>query len=572
MLAAGGPRGLDVLPFPGTPDAAPTTQITFPALTPAQIRSITVSGSRTGRHPGDLTALPDGRGTTFVPSSPFKAGERVSVKAVLASRAAGTASLDHNSTRLSFSFTIARTVTTGDGAGAKKTVTTFPGTQTFRSAPYLHPPKVTATSDPDTTSGDLLLTPNNGPQNGPLILNGKGQVVWFDPITNGEEALDLQVQSYEGQPVLTWWQGYSGNGYGTDSEDVIVNSSYKTIAVVHAGDGYSADLHEFQITPQGTALLTAFVPVKANLTSLGGTRNETVLDCVIQEVDISTGQVLWEWHALGHVPVSASYAGKPTASSPYDYFHINSIQELPNGNLLISSRSTWAVYEISRTTGKIIWQLGGKHSSFKLGAGANFEWQHDARLAPNNTLTLFDDADTPKEESQSRAVELQLNMKTMKATLVQSYVHDPPLLAASQGNAQTLANGNVFVGWGAQPEFSEYTPNGQQIFNGSFTAPIGSYRAFRSPWTGQPDIPPSISISAGRAGAVTVFASWNGATDVARWQLLAGPDAKDLRSIASAASAGFETSISGRTAQRYVAVRALSSAGKTLGTSWPVLR
>ena len=136
-----------------------------------------------------------------------------------------------------------------------------------------------------------------------------------------------------------------GTGSG---QDVIDNDSYRMVATVHAGEGYQADLHEFQITPQGTALITIDEPTRADLSSVRGPKDGVVLDSIIEEMDSpKKGRVLWEWHALGHVPLSASEAGKPAAGNQYDYFHVNSIQQLPDGNLIVSARNTWGVYEIN---------------------------------------------------------------------------------------------------------------------------------------------------------------------------------------------------------------------------------
>jgi Arylsulfotransferase (ASST) len=576
-----GPQTLDVLPFPGTPDASPTTSIAFPALEPSQIKAVTVTGSRSGRHVGQLAALPHGGGTAFTPSRPFTAGERVSVQAALGSPAAGIASGARGATHLSFSFTVAAppaiapagssSTSSGTAAGSSAGSVARQPTQSFQSEPSLHPPAVSASPDPDTSSGDIFLDANNGAQSGPIILDSQGRLVWFDPLPSGQSATDVAVQNYEGQPVLTFWQGTITSGHG-DGEGVILNRSYQTVATVHAGNGYQADLHEFVITPQGTALITAYQPVKANLTSIGGPADGTVLDSIVQEVDIRTGQVLWEWHALGHVPLSASEAGTPTAGSPYDFFHINSIQQLADGNLVVSARNTWGVYEISRSTGKVIWTLGGKDSSFKMDAGTQFEWQHDARLQANGTLTLFDDAANPAEENQSRAITLRLDTSTMRASLARSYTGTPKVLAGSQGSVQVLPNGNVFVGWGADPHFSEYTPDGRQIFSGSFTLPVQSYRAYRFTWTGLPTTKPDASVTPRAGGRTTVYASWNGATEVARWQVLAGSSPTDMTPIASAPRSGFETAITTDTSARYFAVRALDGAGQVLGTSAAVAR
>ena len=561
------PHSLDVLPFPGTPDASPYSQIAFPALAPSAIKSLSVTGSNSGNHAGSLRALPGQRGTAFVPAKPFQPGERAAVVARLSSRAAAIASGARSGPEVRFSFTVARAVPVplpSSGPSAPQP------TQSFHSEPNLHPPVVTATSDADPGSGDAFVTAQDSTQQGPMILDDKGRTVWFRPTDNTHiTAFNLRVQRYRGRPVLTWWQGrVNVIGVGTAGEGLILDNHYRTVAVVRGSEGYSADLHEFQITPEGTALITGFAPVTADLSSVGGSPNGELLDSIVQEIDIRTGRLLWEWHAFGHVPLTASEAGTPPANSPYDAFHLNSIQQLPNGNLLISARNTWAIYEVSRATGKVIWTLGGKDSSFKMTSRANFYWQHDAHLE-GNTLTLFDDGATPEEEPQSRALQLHLDPVRSKVTVARVYTHSPGVLSDYEGSMQTLPNGNSFVDWGRAPDVSEYSPAGKQIWNMSFTAPVHSYRAYRYRWTADPETRPAISVSTGSGGKVTVYASWNGATNVARWQLIAGPRGSP---VAATPSTGFETAITGFTTKPYIAVRALDSAGRVLATSASVRR
>jgi hypothetical protein len=438
-------------------------------------------------------------------------------------------------------------------------------TQHFHSEPKLRPPVIKTTPDPDHGSGDIFLAMQRSPQAGPLILNGRGQLVWFDdlgPPSTSHFASDLAVQRYHGRPVLTWWQGAELGR----AEDIVMDSSYHRVAVVHAGNGLQADFHEFQITPQGTALLDAVTGANADLRSVGGPSDGVVLDDIIQEIDIRTGKVLWEWHALGHVAIDASYEKYSASEAFYDYFHLNSIQQLPGGNLLISARHTWAVYEISRKTGKIIWTLGGKDSDFKAGPGTNFEWQHDARLR-GDTLSLFDDAGYPPEEPQSSAKYLKLDVPGRTVSLIHRFTHSPPLLAGAAGNAQRLPNGNLLVGWGEQPDFSEYTPSGRQIFNGSFALGLTSYRAFRFPWTGRPTTRPSLAVSKSSRGVLRAYVSWNGATQVTAWRVLGGTRRTALTSLARARRDGFETTIPLHGRPRYVAVQALNAHGKVIGTS-----
>jgi hypothetical protein len=264
--------------------------------------------------------------------------------------------------------------------------------------------------------------------------------------------------------------------------------------------------------------------------------------------------------------VGDSYA-RPSGSGPFDYLHLNSVQRLPDGNMLVSGRSTWAIYEIDRKTGRVIWSLGGKHSSFAQGPGAKFSWQHDARLR-GNILSLFDDdSDGPHQQAdQSSAKLLRLNTRTMRATLVHRYTHAPSLVSVSQGSTQRLRNGNVFVGWGADPEFSEYSPSGRQILNGSFALGVNSYRAYRFPWTGRPTSAPTLAVSSSN-GSVTLYVSWNGATDVSAWRVLGGSSTTSLDDLRQTAATGFETAIRLTTPQSYLEVQALDSQGDVLGTS-----
>lgn len=570
--------GLRVIPFPGTPDASCTTDVIFSALGPSDLRAVTVTGSRSGVHRGRIRALPAASGTEFIPDRRFTAGESVHVTADLGSTRAGTASGDPGATRLSFAFSVgvppARPAfpqpASGPGLDLRPGWMSRPSpsasiqgpTRSFRSEPGLHPPVLNMTPDPDPGSGDIFAGITAGPQFGPMILNPQGQLVWFLPDRRTDT---FAVQRYEDHPVLTWFQASP-----PPPEDVIMDRSYRTLAIVRAGNGFYTDPHDFQLTSRGTAFLTAIRIIDANLSSVGGPPDGTVHDDAIQEVDVKTGQVLWEWHALGHLPLSASYVPAPRKSgSSYDPFHINSIQQLPDGNLLISARNTWSVYEISRKTGKVIWTLGGKYSNFAMGPGTRFEWQHDPRLH-SHILSLFDDAATPQEESQSSAKLLRVDTQKRTVSLIRRYTHSPPLLAGSLGSVQTLPNDNVFVGWGAVPEFSEYTPGGRQILNGAFPFGLVIYRILRFPWIGRPRTRPSVAVSRTARGHTTVYASWNGATQVSAWRLVGGPSPGHLRRLGvTAVRTGFETTIHTTRHPRYLAVQALGRRGNLLATSAP---
>jgi hypothetical protein len=200
-----------------------------------------------------------------------------------------------------------------------------------------------------------------------------------------------------------------------------------------------------------------------------------------------------------------------------------------------------------------------------MGPGTRFAWQHDARRRPDGTITLFDNGAAPKTEDHSRVLVLRLDGR--KATLVRAYAHPRRLLASSQGNAQLLPDGHLFVGWGAQPYFTEFEPSGRVVLDGRFGRGADSYRAYRFAWSGRPAEDPAVAVTRAQAGRIKVSASWNGATEVDRWQVLAGPDANRARAVTSRARTGFETELTLATKQPIIRVRALDAGGAILGTS-----
>jgi hypothetical protein len=365
------------------------------------------------------------------------------------------------------------------------------------------PPPVTVLTHGNVGNGDFFVSPFGGTAqyaNGPEILDQNGNPVWFQPVGPGEEAADFRTQTYEGKPVLTWWQG-TGLGGLAKGVDHIYNDQYQPIATVEAGNGLSADGHEFLITPQNTALILAYTTAHADLTSIGGPANQTVIDGVVQEIDIKTGKVLFEWNSADHVPYSQSEQPLPAnASEPWDWFHINAVKLDTDGNLLIDARDTWTAYKVDRHSGDIIWQLGGKASNFKIAAapgqslnnaGLITAWQHDFESQGNGIYTFFDNEsagvantgeDATAEFGHSRAVTVKIDEWDHVATLVDSFNQPEGLTAPSQGNSQRTADGNTVVGWGSLPYFSEYDPAGDLLWNARFPEGVNTYRAYLLPW------------------------------------------------------------------------------------------
>jgi len=558
--------GVTVSPAPGSVDASYRTQISFLGARGASIANVEVVGSRSGSHAGRVEAYSQGDGASFIPSAPFAEGELVTVRAVV--QGAGETPVEWQFTTAERD-TASRSLETPPPPPAPPRASEF---QHFVTLPDVRPPEVAVTTNSGRQApGELFLAPYAGPgEYGPMILDAGGGLVWFRSLPSSARAADLRVQEYEGQRVLTWWQDPLVAGGGRGAGVVIADSSYRDMAFVRAGNGYEPDLHAFQITPQGTALFTVYDAIRCNLSAYGGPADGAIADTVMQEIDLRTGLVRFEWHSLDHVALSESYLPLRSAGTqgrPWDYFHINVVHEDPDGELLVDARNTWAAYEVNSRTGRIVWRLGGKHSSFALAPGAATAWQHDAQLQANGTVTFFDNGDAPRIHAQSRGVVLAVNAQQMTAALVSSFVHPAPLLAESQGDFQALPDGDWFVGWGQEPYFSEFAPSGQVLFDAHLPREYQSYTVFKYAWSGQPAQPPRIALGSGRGGRERVYVSWNGATGVAAWQVLAGRSARRLFPIARAPRLRFETAIALPAAHRYVAVRALGENGQVLATS-----
>jgi hypothetical protein len=463
--------------------------------------------------------------------------------------------------------------TTAPSSATPATAAAAPTARSFRSRPDLSPPKVQMTLVGVPTTEAFLVTPNFGPagsgtsQQGLMILDGRGELVWFQPLTPA--FTNLRVQNFKGAPVLTWWQGAfdpAGFGQGTG---YIADMRYSTVATVEAANGLGADLHEFLLTPSGTALITAYAPATADLSPLGGAASGAVYSGVVQEIDVATGNLLFEWRSLDHIPVDETYA--PLGTGPLDYFHINSIAVDPtDGNLLISARNTWAVYKLDRSTGAVVWRLGGKRSDFAMGSGTTFAWQHDAQAHGDGVLTLFDDGAAPTVESQSRALQLAVNEKARTAALARAFTHPARLVAESQGNFQLLPEGGAIVGWGSEPYFSHFDAKGALLRDGRMPTNVESYRAFREPWTATPATLPDVATEGDVVGGATVYVSWNGATNVATWQVVSGATPDALQDSGSVPKSGFETAITVHAKGPYLAVRALDEKGTELAVSTAV--
>ncbi|MFZ1993838.1 MAG: arylsulfotransferase family protein [Solirubrobacteraceae bacterium] len=474
---------------------------------------------------------------------------------------------------------------------------TTKGAFSYVSAPRLHPPMLHTDVRTQTSRlapgyfmldafPNLTVTGNLTGEGGPLILDAKLQPVWVYPIGTEVTSTNLRQQTYNGKPVLTWWKGVVTNaGASTSGEVDIVDQHYRNVAAVKAAAPWIISVHDAVISG-GDLWVTVYRTVPGqDLSAYGGSATGVVYDSGVQEYDIRTGKLLYTWDALNpgatpNIPLADSEQPAPPAAAPagtpWDAYHINSIQLLPGNQMLVSMRNTWAAYLINTKTNQTVWTLGGKASSFNVAASAAFAWQHNAQMLPHHQVSLFNDnccAITgpgvfARPNGTSGGLILSLNTATHTASLVSSYAHtNRPLDPAFLGSMNVLPNGNALVGWGSQPYFSEYSKSGQLLLDAIWPGKDLSYRAeFSSNWVGTPFFPPNGAARRSN-GKVTVYASWDGATQVTAWKVLAGSDPNHLPVVATRARTGFETSIKLARSAKVYKVQAFDVKGHLLRTS-----
>jgi len=538
---------VSVFPSPGTPVASETTTFSFRGLKPGWLGAVEITGSVSGPHGiARRVRHSDGRGVSLVPRRRFAYGEIVRVRTNREIRLAR-----HGDFRIRIGrFT----------GGSKKTSHRLrPPKKGLKSRPDLKLPRIkVARTSTMEAPGDYFLGFRNG---GLTIVDNQGRVTWFKPTVFGFN--NFEPQTLHGRPVLTYFRTPTPN---RDGAYVILNRHYRKIAEVTPGSGYKADMHEFHLTGRGTALMLSYRTTRWNLKAVGGPADGPVADCVVQEIDLKTGAVLFEWHALGNIGLRRSRERRAGPGS-WDAFHLNSIE--PDGNsFLVSSRWASSIYRIGRATGRVKWTLrgdGGK-SDFRVGPRARFTGQHDVRRLSNGEISLFDNAGVPGRHAASVLI-LKLKGKGRKrrAVRVARYRNPDHAASAATGGAQVLPDGNVLAGWGNTDSLTEFSPEGKVLFHARQGS--SSYRARKVEWAGIPNGRPAIASRRGKGDEVTVYASWNGAGNIARWEVLTGSDTDHLALAASADWRNLETAIAVPSVDGKIQVVAYDESGRELGRS-----
>ena len=476
-------------------------------------------------------------------------------------------------------FAIPRTL--GAPIGAYTTKDTY----TYVTAPALHPPKLQIqTAAPKQGLPGVIVTTNfynlsHPPitgQSGPLILDSHMQPLWYKPIPTNAVAANLEVQTYEGKPALSWWQGnITPTGEINSGEDVVVDDHYRTIATLHATGGWVLTLHEMIIRGHDI-WVTVNRNVQANLSDYGGVNHGVLVQSAVQEYDLRTGKLLYTWSATGHVPLADSYTQPPPNGFGWDAYHINSISLVPGDRMLVSFRNTWSAVMVDRATGKILWTIGGKRSTFRFPSGSGFQWQHDVEYHAGNLISLFDDhcceitgnGQYLAPTGNTRGEVFRLDPATGAVTVLKRIENNQGYDAEYMGNIELQNNGGMFIGWGDAPLMSDYNAAGHLIFQAQLPGSDIDYRAYLQQWVGRPLTPP-IGVALDHAGQTVVYASWNGATQVQAWRVMAIGSGGPATRLAQAAKNGFETKIPVSGSATRFEVQALDARGHVIGTTRP---
>lgn len=447
--------------------------------------------------------------------------------------------------------------------------------------------------------GYIFLAPYRNLDPGPYIYDNWGNLVWSGAGYAGPRTAHTpRVCQYKGTDHLCYYTGEQHQGFAR-GHGVILDSSYRTVKTVEAvGAGASSDMHEFKLTPftnGTTALMTVYQPRQYDLTTnarfnvLGGMG--WVVESVFQEVDIETGSLIFEWRSLDHIDPGEAWTLPGTTDtsgdglheqSPWDYFHINSIDKNEQGDYLISARHVSAIYRISGKDGSIMWQMGGagkptfRHTNFE------FSYQHHARWFFENTthevISFYDNASNGYDNSTgefSHGWVVQIDKTAKTATVVAEWGApelDGGLLSGSQGNMQLLPNGGCHIGWGEHAYFSEHTADGTATMYGKLAdraSNVMIYRSNKYNWTAEPITKPALwTYSKLGADRMVLYVSWNGATEVDSWRFYTSNSPNGpWKFLGSEQKTGFETIHRARRYRRWAYAEALDVNGRVLKDS-----
>ncbi|KAL1980944.1 hypothetical protein VTN96DRAFT_3284 [Rasamsonia emersonii] len=426
-------------------------------------------------------------------------------------------------------------------------------------------------------------------QVGPHIYDAEGSLVWSGAcLFDNRNIFDFKVADNIDENLhLSFIVQHAYNDMTKKGAGLILSETYEHETVVPVTNDLDAfNMHEFNILHGGkTALACTYRTEVLDFADLGMPgQSGRVIVGGFEEIDVATGNIIFEWKSSDHVSLSESDFATPAtpeqAGSGWDYIHVNSVDKNAEGDYLLSARFTNTIYLISGKDGHIIWRLGGKRSDFVL-QDFSFYRQHHARFVESNsTHTIISFLNNASDEGSQREdvsaalfVALDTASRPMTASVIRRYERPDGGLTRLRGDVQLLSNGNIFVGWSQQGYHSEFTPNGTCVMEARFVSDrFSTYRAYKFHFVGRPVEPPVVkaAVYGSTSSDLTtiVYVSWNGATEVASWNFYAKADATGPSVfIGSAARSGFETMFIADGYMDWISADAVDAEGNILGTS-----
>jgi hypothetical protein len=498
-----------------------------------------VRGTQSGLHAGTALLADDHRTVIFYPDQAFTPGEQVKVDVNGVKLKTG-----ETFAGLSYNFVVSQHQESGTVTSQKSNPpddmpqSAFPD---FLTVPQDIPHFRVATPSDNPSEGDIFVAPFYWTKTTIgsylLILNGQGKLVYYKSMADDLGGFDFKVQP---NGLLSYYDQ-------AKSTFALMNSQYQVVDTYEAGNGYVADLHDFQLLPNGNALLMAYDAQTIDMSKIvqGGKPDALVTGLIIQEMDPSK-HVIFQWRSWDHFSMFDSTAD--LTAEKVDLVHGNALAPANDGNLLLSSRNQSEITKINLETGDIMWRLGGKGETLQFVGGQPFAYQHDVRQLPDGEITVFDNQGTPANPAASHGLIYRVDPVDYTARQVWSYTHDPEVFSTFMGNTQVLPDGNVFLSWGspsvenpfAYVSMTEVSPQGKTLFELAFDRPYVSYRAFRFPWQATPAARPDL-VYATSGSLLTLGYSWNGATDVAAYHVLGGTSPDSLDVLQTVDKTDFET-------------------------------
>lgn len=446
------------------------------------------------------------------------------------------------------------------------------------------------------TPGYIFFAPYRNIDPGPYIYDSRGNLVWSGAGSSGPKTAHApRVCEYHGEDHLCYFQGEQHQGFAR-GHGVIMDRNYRIVKTVESsGAGASSDMHEFKLSPYSdgkTALMTVYQPRQYDLTTNPRFNVERgmgwIVEGVFQEVEIDTGRVVFEWRSLDHVDPGLSWTMPGTTDTsgnglheqtPWDYFHLNSIDKNAEGDYLLSARHVSAIYKVSGEDGHIIWQMGGNAATIHT-RNFVFSYQHHARwISENDThtiLSFYDNASNTFNETNtfSHGRIISIDHVSGEATMIKEWGAPEPeggLLSGSQGNMQMLPNGGCHIGWGEHAYFSEHTADGSAVMYAKVAdraSNVMIYRSNKFNWTAQPLTKPALWTYSRTGEKMASWVSWNGATEVKSWNFYTSHRSNGPWTLAgNAEKDGFETEFHSPNMGLWSYAEALDKDGRRLETS-----